>query len=335
MMPSSCRLFVDVCVPATSANLGPGFDVLGLALSLYNHFTFAWASETHPHGAYDALISPLSPELSALPPHQLGLFQALDRAWQWVYPETPRPPVIVTLTRADIPLARGLGSSASAVVAALIGINALANLALSLSDMAALAVAVEGHGDNVLPALYGGLMLCLNDPPAKALESGSISKSTPKAAHQNIQLPWPAHWQPIVIIPESRVSTEKARLALSPEVSREDAVFNLGRLAAWVSAAYTGRDERLASAMADRLHQPVRSVWIEGFEAYHHAAVAAGAFGLVISGSGPTMLALCHVQQSAAVQKALQACADRNHQPNTKILPLAVDHPGARVLGWA
>ncbi|MEB3245667.1 MAG: homoserine kinase [Vampirovibrionales bacterium] len=302
---------VTVQAPATSANLGPGFDTLGLALQVYNRFKFSWAQ-------HDALIAPPThPELQTDAPAQLDLYRAMDLLWHHAHPNQPRPRVCVELLQADIPLARGMGSSASAVVAGLVGLNALAQLDAALPTLGQLATQIEGHPDNVLPALYGGLQFC----------ASGVSQ-----AFQAIKLDWPSHWQPVLVIPASKTATKEARSALPKTIPIEDAVFNLQRTGLWVLAIQQQNGDLLRWALHDKLHEPTRSQWITGFTDYQQAALSAGAYGLVISGSGPTLLVITPAAQSASVQAQLSQCAQGLGQHTTQIIAPAVDTTGAQVL---
>lgn len=288
---------VSFQVPATSANLGPGFDCLGVAVSRHNTFTLA-ASERDG-------IPPLSdgsPNLA---------WQAVERLYRHL--DRPRPALTLTQTIA-IPLSRGLGSSASAVVGGLACANALAGSPLDKDGLLALATEMEGHPDNVAPALYGGCVLSVGDPPRCA------------------RLPWPTDWQLVLAIPDFPLSTSAARAALPASIPLSDAAFTAGRAALLVAAAHQGRTEWLAEALQDRLHQPYRRGLVRGYDEVERAAVGAGAFGLTLSGAGPTLAAWTTPDRAAAVGQAM-AAAWQSVDVYAEIVTADIDDRGAVPLG--
>jgi homoserine kinase len=207
-----------------------------------------------------------------------------------------------------IPLARGLGSSSSAIVGGLVAANYLAGKPLDQAALLAMAVAMEGHPDNVTPALLGGLTLSY----------------TAAAQHRYVQLPFPQDLTVVVAIPDFELSTAYARSVLPPQVSREDAIFNCSRTALLVYALQQQRDDLLATAMEDRLHQPYRAALVPGMSEALAAASAAGALGVALSGAGPTLLALARERLTdiaAALQEAFQrrgiACQTRQLRVDT------------------
>ncbi len=282
-MPSS----VTITVPATTANIGPGFDCLGAALSLYNrfHFTpFTPLSDSEPFQ-----ITVEGAEASRV---NCGATNLVYRAYLKCYEHMgmSAPPVHIKIGL-GVPLSRGLGSSSTAIVGGIMGANALAGSPLDDAALAALANDIEGHPDNVVPALRGGAQL-------SALTQGQL---------QICDLPWHESVVPVVIIPEFELSTVEARRVLPMSYSRTDAVFNAAHLGLLMRGLATGNGDWIRGGMGDRIHQPYRKKLIAGYDEVYQAALKAGAWGLVISGSGPTLLALCPPDSAEAVREAMEA----------------------------
>jgi homoserine kinase len=258
-------LRVHVRVPATSANLGPGFDALGLALALYNEVT---AAES------DSISVTIEGEgAGRLPPNGNNV---VARAVRQAYEAAGRPFKGVTLTCLNrVPAARGLGSSAAAWVGGLVAGNALLGGPLSRDALLALAARAEGHPDNVAAALLGGLTVSC------VLGDGRVA---------TVSLPVPGAVRWVVLVPEVTSATAEARAVLPPSVPRADAVFNVQRVALLLAALQSGRFDLLGAALDDRLHQPYRLKLFPWMPAVADAARAAGAFGCVLSGAGSSLL---------------------------------------------
>jgi homoserine kinase len=259
-------LTVHVRVPATSANLGPGFDALGLALALYNEVTAAEA---------DTVKVTIEGEgASRLPP---GPNNVIARGVRQVYEAAGRPFRGVTLRCVNrVPTARGLGSSAAAWVGGLVAGNALLGSPLSREALLAMAARAEGHPDNVAAALFGGLTV-------------SCTLADGRVATVSLPVPGAVHW--VVLVPETTSATAEARAVLPESVPRADAVFNVQRVSLLLAALQTGRLDVLGAALDDRLHQPYRTRLFPWLPAVSEAARAAGALGCVLSGAGPSLLA--------------------------------------------
>jgi homoserine kinase len=295
---------VQVRVPATTANLGCGFDILGLALQLYNSFRLTLTS------APGWRVS-LPPGVD-LPTHDDNLvFQAARHLFERVG-FTPTG-LHVSLTT-DIPLARGLGSSATAVVGGLVAANHLTGATLDRDSLLAMAIDLEGHPDNVTPALMGGLTL-------------SYSVGT---QHHYLHMPFPRELTVIAAIPDFELSTAYARSVLPAQVSLADAVFNCSRTALFVFALQNQRYDLLAAAMDDRLHQPYRASLVPGMPEAIADTYAAGALGVALSGAGPTLLAIV-LENANAVATALHNAFQR-HNISCQTLMLHVDTSGAVVV---
>jgi homoserine kinase len=191
----------------------------------------------------------------------------------------------------------------------------LADKPLSLSEILDLAIAIEGHPDNVAPALLGNCQLSVKDG-----ENWHI-----------IPLNWHSELVPVVAIPDFELSTEMARSVLPQHYSRQDAIFNVAHIALLVKAIESGRGNWLRIAMEDKIHQPYRQSLIKGYESVKVAAIAAGAYNLVISGAGPTVLAITDPEQSLSVQNAI-ATAWQKEGINAIISALQIDSQGAKIL---
>jgi homoserine kinase len=291
-----------VRIPATTANLGPGFDALGLALTLYNRLVV----EPLPGGLE---IRTRGEGADRLPADETNLTY---RAFRQVFERLgePVPPVRIT-GEIQVPLSRGLGSSAAAVVGGLVAGNTLAGSRLSQEELLRLATAMEGHPDNVAPALLGGFTVaCLTDTGVSC-----------------IRLEPPSELRAVVAIPEQEMPTAQARAALPGTVPHAHAVLNVGRTALLVAAIATGELQHLRTAMRDLLHEPYRAPLLPGMEAALEAAREAGALGAALSGAGSTLIALA-TERFDAIGASMGA-ALAAHGLQSRTLTLAPDHTGA------
>jgi len=256
-----------VVVPGSTSNLGPGFDCLGLALRIPMTVTAARI----PSGFSVRRLGEGS-DLALDPNHDtvLGSFRHLFRL-----AKKPVPTVALTID-SRIPLARGLGSSAAAIVAGLTLANHWMRNRFEPDEIFREATRLEGHPDNVAPAIYGGFTLSL------PLEDGSV---------RVLPLPFPRGLAIALVIPSIRVSTEKARALLPATIPLQDAARNTARAMALEHVLLTRRFELLAEALRDVYHVPYRARLIPGFKEVVEAGRRAGAYGVTISGSGPTVLA--------------------------------------------
>jgi len=278
---------VVVRVPATTANLGSGFDCLGMALEIYNTIT----AQVMPSGL-DVRVTGEGEE--AL---RWGEENRVLRAMRLVYQQVGRklPGLRLDMENA-IPLGRGLGSSAAATVGGLVAANVLCGSPLSTEDLLTLAVRMEGHPDNVAPALLGGLVVTVTENDRLIYAS----------------VPVPPGLVAVAFVPDFPMPTEEARRVLPAQVSRADAVYNLGRAALLVAAFATGRPDLLDIAMGDRLHQPYRQALFPTMPKLFMAARAAGAQGVCLSGAGSTILALVVGEEKAReVAQAMEEAAQR------------------------
>jgi homoserine kinase len=293
-------------VPATTANLGAGFDCIGAALSLYNEFTWTPIETESLVIAVQGLeAAKVNTDASNLAYQAfLKLYDRIDRT----------PPVIQLEIKLGLPLARGLGSSATAIVGGLLGANTLAGNPLSSAEVMQLAIEMEGHPDNVVPALIGGCQLA-----ATAANGWAIA-----------DIPWHSSIVPVVAIPNFELPTAEARNVLPTEYSRADAIFNTAHLGLMLRGLETGNAQWLTAGLVDRIHQPYRQKLIPGYTDVAQTVIAAGGYGMVISGAGPTLLALTTVERAEAVATAMTA-AWATHDIQVDARSLEVDLQGAVV----
>jgi len=275
---------VVVHVPATTANIGPGFDCLGAALELDNVFELR-CIEGDGH-RFDLIIEGSEGAHLRGGPDNL-IYRSAQRVWK----EADEAPMgLEARVRLAVPPARGLGSSATAIVAGLIGANALVGEPLSKEKLLELAIDIEGHPDNVVPSLVGGLCM------------------TARAASHRwrvVRCEWSTQVMAVVAIPALRLTTSEARRALPKAIPVGDAVMNLGALTLLLQGLRTGNGDLITDGMHDRLHEPYRWGLIVGGTKVRDAAIEAGAWGCVISGAGPSLLALCRPDLAEGVAKAM------------------------------
>ena len=275
---------VVVDVPATTANLGPGFDCLGAALDLNNRFAMRRIEGGGER--FELIIEGTEGSHLRGGPENL-VYRAAQRVWKAAGLE---PVALEARVRLAVPPARGLGSSATAIVAGLMGANALVGESLSKEKLLELAIDIEGHPDNVVPSLLGGLCM------------------TAKAASQRwrvVRCEWTPSVKAIVAIPSIRLSTSEARRAMPKAIPVSDAVVNLGALTLLLQGLRTGNGDLISDGMHDRLHEPYRWRLIKGGDQVKQAAMDAGAWGCAISGAGPSVLALCEEDKGPAVSRAM------------------------------
>ena len=278
---------VEIRVPATTANLGPGFDCLGMALDIWNTVRLeTGGSGVTVTGEGEGALS-------------LGRDNLVYRAVERLFRAIGEPTPTLSLSCGNaVPLGRGLGSSSAAVAGGLFAANALCEEPLSPEEVLALAVEMEGHPDNVTPALLGGCQIVVQDGEQLVTS----------------QVPLARDMFAVLYIPSEQMPTQQARGLLGPTVSRADAVFNMGRAALLVNALSTGDLSLLRTATQDRLHQPARGVLFPAMARIIRAGLDAGAVGAFLSGAGSTILALT-VDREMTVGYEMADMADKAGVP--------------------
>ncbi len=293
---------LELKIPATSANIGSGFDSLGLALDLYN---YVWMEE------HDGLIIQSMDDI-VIPTDESNLIYDTARR---LYAECGRAfPGLRITQKNDIPLTRGLGSSSACIIAGLLGANTLMGGPIPQDEIIHYACVLEGHPDNVAPALLGGLV-------TSALE-GKRVYYVKQEIHTGVKF--------AAFIPNFELSTKKARAALPEMVSHKDAVFNLSRAALASVSLYSGNLQNLRVAVDDRLHQPYRLGLIPGADKVFDLAYELGAYGVYVSGAGPTIMAIVDSADDLFEQRAAALLKERGLD-SYRLRIHHVDNTGATV----
>ena len=294
-----------VRVPATSANLGSGFDTLGLALSLYNEVEL----EERDGGLEVIVGGEGAAELQAQ-----GAQNLVVRASQAAFQAIGRRPAglrVRCLNR--IPLGRGLGSSSAAVVAGVAAGARLVGETLPAEEILRLALPLEGHPDNIAPCVLGGFTVA-------ATANGRV---------HCLRVPLARPLRAVAVIPDVRLATADARRALPEKVPLADAVFNVNRAALLVAGLSQGRFDLLREAVSDRLHQPYRAPLLPGMMEVMETGYAAGALACFLSGAGSTVLALADGHEGA-IGSAMQARWRDGFGITSHVQVLDVDTAGLR-----
>ena len=290
---------VTIRVPATTANLGPGFDAFGCALSLYTDVTFEETEEgleitgcdeafTGPdnmaYTSYCAVLASLSEEVRGVKIH----------------------------IESNIPVCRGLGSSAALLVAGAMGANVLRGNKLSTQGLLNITNAMEGHPDNLAPAFYGGLTASMVD----------------NGLPVTVSFPLHPEWELLALVPDFDMPTPLARAALPTEYDRSDAVYNIAHGAMVLKALELGDEKLLRNAMQDRIHQPYRKKLIRDYDKIQALIRTTGA-AFCLSGAGPTLL--CITRNPGLEEKLARKLHDIT-EANWQMLPLHIEFQGARVI---
>jgi homoserine kinase len=301
---------IQVQVPATTANIGAGFDCLGAAFNLYNQFQFTLTDEDAPFFTLELVGAEVETKKLEATPDNL-LYRSFAKVYEKLGQPVPHVNIAIDL---QVPLSRGLGSSATAIVGGVVGANALAGSPLSQTEVMHLAIEIEGHPDNVVPALLGGCQLSVN--------------------HQQdwVICPWTWHEAvvPVVAIPDFELSTEESRRVLPKQYVCAQAVFNASRLGLLSQALAQNNPQYLRVALDDQLHQPYRKNLIKGYDQVQTAALQVGAYGMVISGSGPTLLAIANPDNAQTVATTM-ATTWQSLGVQAIAHVLQIDHQGTQI----
>ena len=309
---------VSVKVPATSANIGPGFDCLGLALPIYNTITIeetvlpGTGIEINLMSEGEEVIDEMI--FDNIPRDENNIvYKAVEMLYNSIGQE---PSELKINIQSQIPITRGLGSSAAVVVGGLIAANKLLGSPADETALLSLATEVEGHPDNVAPAILGGFVLASQE------DDGSIVYR---------KLDWPEDWDITVCIPDFELSTNIARSVLPAEVPMQDAIYNAKHLAMLVHAVTTN-EKLMKIALHDKLHQPYREKLVPGMkeimEAFKHED---GVLGCVLSGAGPAMLVISHKYDLDKIKSTVKDIWE-GQSVKVDIRTLKVEQQGAVIL---
>ena len=296
---------VKIQVPATSANLGPGFDVLGMALDIYNSVEMS----LEPSGSMVVESTGEGSRFLA----KNGSKMLVDAAQKVFAAAEFNPGGLRIQQHNRIPLFRGMGSSAAAIVGGMVAANALLPKPLPAQTLLCLAAEMEGHPDNVAPALFGGLVV--------ASQSGG--------GVQHVRIEPPAHLRLVVAVPAFTLPTKKSRSLIPRQVPLGDAVFNLGQVALLVSALSSGDINMLKYAMEDRLHQPYRMALIPGLDDVFAAARDSGALASTLSGAGPAVVSFVTNNGEGELVGEMMRQAFGDHGIDCRIIETSIGRRGA------
>lgn len=297
---------VTVRVPATTANLGAGFDSLGVALKLYNYIE---AEET---GAG------LSIEISGgtgnfLPTDEKNL---VYKTMKYFYEQAGKPMGGLRLKLENhIPVTRGLGSSSACIVGGLFAANVLCGEPFSMRELMCMAAKLEGHSDNSTAAIAGGFTISVYEKEDIFYYSHPVGEDL----------------KFVLLIPDFAVTTKKARSTLPGYYPLRDVSFNISHAALTVAAILSGEYENLLCAVDDRIHEPYRKTFIEGYQKIHNRLKSYGALGTYISGSGPTMISLVEGDDAQDFMADMQEYMQKSH-PDWKVMLMDADNEGVKRL---
>ncbi|RNB90736.1 homoserine kinase [Brevibacillus fluminis] len=302
------NMTVRVKVPASTANLGPGFDTLGMAFQLYSTITMRFAEKTE--------IRLIGEELQELPVDKTNLVYEVA-AGLFAKANLPEPELYIEI-ETEAPLTRGLGSSASAIVGALAGANVLAGEPFTRDQLFEMASWLEGHPDNVGASVFGGFVVA----------------TLPKDESQPIPyvtFPVPKTLKTLVVIPDYWLATHKARGVLPEVYTKADVIYNVGHSSLLVAALAQGRLDLLGSAMQDRMHQPYRAPLVPGLAEMLAEATAHGALGAALSGAGPTTLFFYENEQQEQELRSFIAAVMARHELSYELMELLIDEQGVQI----
>lgn len=289
-----------VRVPATTANLGPGFDSVGCAFALYNTLTFTLGSDSLSFSKCDEKYA-----------NEDNLaFVGFKSVYTYLKKEVPF--VDISFDSIDVPVSRGLGSSAALIVAGAIAANHFLENPLSKEEILKICNTIEGHPDNLSPAIYGGLTASLTED--------GIPYSVAYNIHPSLKF--------VALVPDFELLTSVARGILPKEIPFKDAVFNSSHLAVLLKALETGNNSLISLSLNDKLHQPYRRGLIKGYDQAEKIALNLGAISFCLSGAGPTCL--CITDNDNFVKDIKKAFKENNL--NWQVLTLPVDNDGAKIL---
>ena len=290
---------VRVKAPATTANMGPGYDCLGLALDVWNTIEV----ETLNEG--ETVV-----EISGEGAGELGTGKdnLVYRSMEFLFSEASQTmPAVRVRCENEIPLARGMGSSAAAIAGGLVAANSICSTKFTPNELLEMAATIEGHPDNVAAAVMGGMQLVIVDHTDEGRQLYTVPVNVPPEMHA------------VVFVPNVRISTEDARAVLPENVPIADAVHNMGRVGLLVASMATNHPEYLTIATQDRLHQPYRQPLFPAMKVIFKAALDAGALGVFLSGSGSTVLALTQGRELTVAYEMAEAARQASVEGNVRV----------------
>ncbi|HAN44469.1 MAG TPA: homoserine kinase [Ruminococcaceae bacterium] len=294
---------IKIRIPATSANIGSGFDSLGLAVNMYN-YVYMEESDSLEISSKDGTI---------IPTNESNL---IYKTAKYLFEECGRPFKSLKIEQINnVPIARGLGSSSTCIIGGLVGANELMGCPLSKDELINLAAAMEGHPDNSTPAMIGGLVTAVLDNKKVYYVKQEIDSALKFAA----------------IVPDFELKTSDARRVLPQQIAHKDGVFNLSRAALMSVSLYSGNYNNLRVAADDRLHQPYRLSLINKAEQVFDICYKNSAYAVYISGAGSTLMAIVDDKQIDFEQKTRDAL-DEMGLGEWKLHMLSVDNAGTVVL---
>lgn len=298
---------VKVRVPGSSANLGPGFDSLGLALTIYNYIE---AEETDK-GLTIEILDAETKEF--LPTDEKNL---VYKAMKYLFEQADYKMRGLKLTlSSQVPVTRGLGSSSACIVGGLVAANELCGKKFTPRELITMATKLEGHSDNVTAAYLGGFTVSVFEKDEVFYYSHKI-KGDLKC---------------LVLIPDYAVTTQKARNTLPGYYPKKDVAYNISHASLLVASMISGNYENLLCAIDDRVHEPYRKVFIDGYQKLYNKLKSYGALGTFISGSGPTLASIVEADDAEMFYEDIKEYTDRAF-PSWSVKLLDIDNEGAKVI---
>lgn len=298
---------VKVRVPGSSANMGPGFDSLGLALTIYNYI------EAEEKDCGLEIVINDSEAKDYLPTDEKNLvFKSMKYLYEKA--DAKMPGLKLTLT-SEIPVTRGLGSSSACIVGGLLAANELLGNRFTPREIITMATKIEGHSDNVAAAFLGGFTVSVFDKDEVFYYSHKIEDGL----------------KCLVLIPDYGVTTQKARNTLPGYYPKRDVAFNISHTALMVASMVSGNYENLLCAIDDRVHEPYRRLFIDGYQKLYNKLKSYGALGTYISGSGPTLASIVEADDAEFFYEDIKEYTDKAF-PTWRVKLLDIDNEGAKVI---
>lgn len=294
---------IRVRVPATSANMGPGFDSLGIAFNLYNEYGF---SEIDSGVVFKGIPEEFCNTENIIYEAMIKCFKKGQYKFTGIK---------IEVIKQDVPISRGLGSSSSCIVAGLVGANCIMGNKFTQDELLNIAVEMEGHPDNVAPAMFGDMIVAVMEEKVTVYNKIHIKPGI----------------KFIGLIPDFRLSTKEARDVLPKQISIKQGIYNISRAALMVSCFSTGNYETLKYACGDALHQNYRSKLIKYYDDVYNECYKLGAIGCFLSGAGPTIMAIIKDEDSDFLIGIKNFLKEKNI--NWNVVELEIDNHGAVILG--